>query len=167
MSKTNTNRVNTEGAEREARTRFERLVTAAGVSVKETGKTAAGEYFDPRVALAWKLYRALHHAGRPAPEGYVLVPREPTQDMWMAGQDCAQYDGPNGEVMVMAGRDVCGIYAAMLAAAPGGSRSSPAAVPLTEKTRCTNCGYPLGKDHHGQVVAVFSGDRPYHMGCQP
>lgn len=66
MSKTNTNRVNTEGAEREARTRFERLVTAAGVSVKETGKTAAGEYFDPRVALAWKLYRALHHAGRPA-----------------------------------------------------------------------------------------------------
>jgi len=51
-------------------------------------------------------------------EKWQLVPKEPTCEMWNAGQNHSQHDGEDGTTYLMAGKQIEQIYKAMLQAAP-------------------------------------------------
>jgi hypothetical protein len=50
------------------------------------------------------------------PEGFVLVPREPTELMWICGSKAATYTDQDGVLMCISGRSAVACYRAMLAA---------------------------------------------------
>jgi hypothetical protein len=50
------------------------------------------------------------------PEGFVLVPVEPTELMWICGSKAATYTDQDGVLMCISGRSAVACYRAMIAA---------------------------------------------------
>ncbi len=74
-------------------------------------------YVNTRKDGTWPIRELYLHPAPATPEGWQLVPKEPTTTMWLAGQNAAIYDDA-GEQMIMSGKQVSDIYKTMLAAAP-------------------------------------------------